>query len=444
MRTGVKLGRWALIVGVALAALATSAGTARANGVRARMRKIVLIAGTMNGHDKNTHEYEKSVILLKWLLDTSPDLRNVRTEAHFHGWPRDERTLDDADTIVLITDGSDRKEDDHPLYVGDRMKTLAKQMRRGCGLIQFHWSTFAPSRFHDQITEWIGGYFDYEKGNTPNHWYSAIQTYTAPVTLPTPEHPISRGVKPFALQEEFYYRLRFRSGDAHVTPIVLSRPPNETQSYPVGWAVQRTDGGRGFGFTGGHFYQNWWLPDYRKLILNAIAWTAGVDVPTGGVESHLDKPIKALILTGYHHPGHDWRNLTAALIQTLEQDPRIQADVTENIEDLATSKISQYDLLVLNYNNWDKPGLSYASKENFVRYLNGGGGLVLVHFANGAFNYTLPNKDFGLERIPHTHRPPRLDARPAERARRLRPVPCRHYGREKPHYRWFTAVRYHG
>jgi quinoprotein glucose dehydrogenase len=98
-------------------------------------------------------------------------------------------------------------------------------------------------------------------------------------------------------------------------------------------------------------------------------------------------------LTGYHHPGHDWRQLTAALIQTLEQDPRMQADVTENIEDLATSKINPYDLLVLNYNNWDKPGLSDAAKENFVRYLNGGGGLALIHFANGAFNYTLPGKE---------------------------------------------------
>jgi quinoprotein glucose dehydrogenase len=358
----------------------------------AGMHKIVLIAGSMTGHDKYTHEYERSVILLKYLLDTAANLKNVRTEAYFHGWPQDEHVLDDANTIVLVTDGSDRNEQDHPLYVGDRIQTLERQMRRGCGFVQFHWSTFAPSRFHDRITEWIGGYFDYETGSAPNHWYSAIQTYTGPTRLGTEGHPICRGVRPFTVEEEFYYRIRFRQDDPRVTPILLTRPPHETQDYPVGWAVQRQDGGRGFGFTGGHFYKNWWLPDFRKLILNAIVWTAGMEVPPNGVETRLDPPVRALVLTGHHHPGHDWRQLTAALIQTLEQDPRVNVDVTENIEDLASSGIDGYNLLVMNYNNWELPGLSDAAKAGFVRYLQNGGGLELIHFANGAFNYTLPNK----------------------------------------------------
>ena len=372
-------------------ALSVSREEVRADTV-VRVRKIVLIAGLMTGHDKQAHEYEKSVILLKTLLDTAPNLKNVRTEACFHGWPEDERTLDDADTIVFVTDGSDRKEADHPLYVGNRLKVIEKQMRRGCGLMEFHWSTFAPARFEDQITDWVGGYFDYEHGSAPNHWYSAIQNYTSPVKLGSVSIPILRGVRPFSVEEEFYYRMRFRPDDARVTPILLSRPPGEAQEFPVAWAVQRKDGGRGFGYTGGHYFKNWWLPDYRRLLLNAIVWTAGIEVPAGGVESHLDRPVKALILTGYHHPGHDWRQLTAALVQTLEQDPRMQVDVTEQIEDLATPKVAGYDLLVMNYNNWDRPGLSEAAKDGFVRYLHNGGGLALLHFANGAFNYTLPNK----------------------------------------------------
>lgn len=386
---GVKIWGWIVLVCVGIG-VSTSGVRAEA---KARMHKIVLIAGTMNGHDKQTHEYEKSVILLKTLLDTAPNLKNVRTEACFHGWPADEHTLDDADTIVFVTDGSDRVETDHPLYVGERRKVIEWQMRRGCGLMELHWSTFAPSRYGEQITDWVGGYFDYETGSAANHWYSAIQTYTAPTTLGDSASPILRGVHPFQVEEEFYYKIRFRPNDARVTPVLLSRPPGETTDYPVGWAVQRKDGGRGFGYTGGHFYKNWWLPDYRKLLLNAIVWTAGMEVPTGGVESHLDKPVKALILTGYHHPGHDWRQLTAALIQSLEQDPRMQVDVSEQIEDLATPKIANYDLLVMNYNNWDRPGLSEAAKEGFVRYLRNGGGLALIHFANGAFNYTLPNKE---------------------------------------------------
>ena len=36
-----------------------------------RPKKIVLIAGTITGHPKEAHEYEKNVILLKHLLDAS-------------------------------------------------------------------------------------------------------------------------------------------------------------------------------------------------------------------------------------------------------------------------------------------------------------------------------------------------------------------------------------
>lgn len=93
-------------------------------------KKIVLIAGPITGHGKHTHEYEKSVILLKHLLDTSPSTKGkVAVETHFKGWPTDEKTLDDAATIVMISDGGDRNVTDHPLYVGERFQTLERQMK---------------------------------------------------------------------------------------------------------------------------------------------------------------------------------------------------------------------------------------------------------------------------------------------------------------------------
>ena len=51
--------------------------------------------------------------------------------------------------------------------------------------------------------------------------------------------------------------------------------------------MERPDGGRGFGFTGGHDHKNWGDPNFRKLVLNAILWTAGLDVPSAGVESQV-------------------------------------------------------------------------------------------------------------------------------------------------------------
>jgi type 1 glutamine amidotransferase len=372
------LGLAALLVGTGLCTAAEAP------------RKIVLIAGPITGHPKDTHEYEKNVILLKHLLDTSPSLQGqVRVEAHFKGWPKNPTTLDDTATVVLISDGSDRNLQDHPLYVGDRFAQLERQIKRGCGFVQFHWSTFNPVSHHEQITEWIGGYFDYETGTGPNRWRSAITHKEWTATPVTPDHPINRGVRPFKLREEFYHHIRFRENDPRLKPIV-SVGPGQSNEWTVGWAVERVDGGRGFGFTGGHYYENWWLDDFRRLILNAIVWSAKLEVPVGGVESSLGPRMKALIVTGHNHPAHDWNAVTAALLLVMEQDPRMAVHVTENIEDLAAPKIHDYDLLVLNYVNWERPGLSEAARENFLTYLRRGGGLAIVHFANGAFHPSLP------------------------------------------------------
>ena len=98
-------------------------------------------------------------------------------------------------------------------------------------------------------------------------------------------------------------------------------PPDSTRSQPdgshsgnpdvrahkgmpehVAWAFERPGGGRGFGFTGAHFHKNWGNDNFRKLVLNALLWTAKMEVPPGGVQSkvtaaelekHLDlKPAK--------------------------------------------------------------------------------------------------------------------------------------------------------
>ncbi len=71
------------------------------------------------------------------------------------------------------------------------------------------------------------------------------------------------------------------------------RLPEEREPQVVAWAVQRADGGRGFAYTGGHFHKNWANENYRRLVLNALLWTAGVEVPAGGVRSTWPAPASA-------------------------------------------------------------------------------------------------------------------------------------------------------
>ena len=53
------------------------------------------------------------------------------------------------------------------------------------------------------------------------------------------------------------------------------------------WAVERPDGGRGFGFTGGHVHANWSNNNFRKVVLNGLLWLAKMEGPADGVQSSL-------------------------------------------------------------------------------------------------------------------------------------------------------------
>ena len=64
-------------------------------------------------------------------------------------------------------------------------------------------------------------------------------------------------------------------------------PPEAPKRETVAWAVERPDGGRGFGIVMPHFYRNWKLDDLRTLILNGIVWSATGDIPTYGIRAKL-------------------------------------------------------------------------------------------------------------------------------------------------------------
>jgi type 1 glutamine amidotransferase len=256
--------------------------------VPAATKKIVLIAGKKSHGPvgNGIHDYPWSVKLIKVMLDHSNVAERVRVEYHLDGWPREERTLDDADAIMVISDGRDGNLFEEAPHFSSPAHTqlIARQMRRGCGFLTFHFSTFAPDAFATQILDWSGGYFDWETDGK-RKWYSAITTKEAEVLPATPGHPILRGVHAFSMREEFYYNIRFDPSDRALVPIwtVPALNGRSDKGNVVAWARERADGGRGFGTTCGHFYDNWKNDNFRRTILNAIAWTAKVDVPPSGV-----------------------------------------------------------------------------------------------------------------------------------------------------------------
>lgn len=268
-----------IIVSVVFALVVISAVKTLADDEQpARPKKIVLIAGkNAPGHGgPGQHFHEGGITLLKECLDTSANVRGIKTQVIFESrWPKDANILDDADTIVIYSEGWSG----HPLGKPEWMEKIRELMSRGVGLVCLHYAVVPPEGNEPEWLEWIGGYYDMT-GYSKNPFNSCV------VSPGAKEHPICRGWESFAAYDEFYYRIRFRENDKRLAPIMTAVLPKDgEQRETIAWAVERKDGGRGFGFTGGHFHCNWYIESFRKMVLNAVLWTAKVDVPQEGVRS---------------------------------------------------------------------------------------------------------------------------------------------------------------
>ena len=310
----------------------------------AERKKIVLIAGVKShGPEGNRiHDYPWSVRLLKTMLEKSVVRDQVEVQAYFNDWPNNPADLESADTIMIISDGRDGdigREAPH-LATQERIQQVDRLMKRGCGIITFHFSTFAPDNLADSVLDWYGGYFDWETDGK-REWYSKIETMEALVAPASQGHPVLIGMKPFEMREEFYFDIRFQLNDSRWKPIwrVSDLQATKPNGKVVAWAVERANGGRGFATTCGHFYDNWKHANFRKTMLNAIAWTSHIPIPENGIQSafvdrdaiaeHLQEPdlIEAKTESAdetvyadepyWYKPGHPVNSADTANIETL-------------------------------------------------------------------------------------------------------------------------------
>ena len=283
---------WSLCVSLlAFAALAIATSQpAAAQDADDKAKRVVFVAGRPS-HGYGAHEHNAGCTLLAKELQAA--MPSIKCDVHLNGWPADEKAFDGADCIVMYCDGGGGHMVNQHL---DQVDALAK---KGVGIVCIHYGVEVPKGpSGEKFLDWIGGYFEPHWSVNP-HWTAKFEKF--------PDHPVSRGVKPFEINDEWYYHMRFREGMKGVTPILTALPPKESLSRPDGphsgnpavraavldrkepqhmaWAAEREGGGRGFGFTGGHDHWNWGDPNFRKVVLNAIVWCAQAEVPKNGVES---------------------------------------------------------------------------------------------------------------------------------------------------------------
>ncbi|HYW97172.1 MAG TPA: ThuA domain-containing protein, partial [Bacteroidales bacterium] len=106
------------------------------------------------------------------------------------------------------------------------------------------------------------------------------------------------------------------------------------------------------------------------------------------------EPVKGLLITGNDHPAHKWKETTPVIKAILEKDSLSLITVSTNPDVLKDVSTKDYDFIILNYCNWEDPeGLTEYAKAGFISFLQNGGGLIVLHFSNGAFHKSLPGAE---------------------------------------------------
>lgn len=247
--------------------------------------KIVFIADAGTHGPRGNHEFVGGSILMARALHAA--FPNVHAVVHTNkAWPT---KLDHADAIIVLLNHAEPAATDPEIFAA---------VRKGAGFMAIHYGVEVnKGPAGDHYLDWMGGYFE-------TFW--SVNPWWTPKFEKFPDHPTARGVKPFGVNDEWYYHMRFTPDMKGVTPILSALPPLETApekssshggnpdvhadikaGHPqvMAWAYDRPDGGRGFGFTGMHLHENLGQDDFRKVLLNGAAWVSGLEIPAEGVPS---------------------------------------------------------------------------------------------------------------------------------------------------------------
>ena len=240
---------------------------------------LVLLVGSKPDHPYASHMYEFECRLLATCVSKNEGVSAQIVPA----WPPTEEQLKSAGSVVFYSApaGSVLLDNAHR----DR---FAQLMKRGVGFVAIHWGTGVgydkvsePQSHRDQFKNWLGGWF-----RRPP---CGIQTTRTDLKVVNKHHPIARGWEEWKIHDEFYLDPVLHKRAKPLLQVTLASKP-----HTVGWTLQREDAGRSVGITLGHFHHNFARDGFRRMLTNAILWSAKVDLPEKGAIVAVD--AKELLL----------------------------------------------------------------------------------------------------------------------------------------------------
>ena len=253
----------------------------------AKQKKVVFVSGN-SVHLWGDHEH---VIMCDELVKMVNESMSGKVIAEHLDTQKtsDWSMLNSADAVILISEG----ENNHPF--DSKTNILRKLNDKGVNIGAFHYALmFNKPEDNAVLDDIIGGH--YQKGFSYNPFYEAkfdIQN----------SHSVLNGVKSFGYYDEWHFNIAFSSDkNKKIIPLIKTAVPDKIRrrrSAPesvraelgkgkletIAWLVENQNGTRGFGIMGGHVVWTLAQKDYRKLVLNMIAWLAEVEISPNGYDA---------------------------------------------------------------------------------------------------------------------------------------------------------------
>ena len=228
----------------------------------------ILFIGANPDHPYGSHMYMHTCGMLAKCVELTPGTETFVS----NGWPAEAKTLEGVKTIVVYSSPAAEK-----LLEGPNQGAMDDLMKKGVGLVTIHWA----SSVNEKNFERLGPTWLNYLGGT---WVSNVGLGggKSPLKQLIPDHPICRGWKEYEINDEFYLNPVIKQAKPLLQVQDRKKDKDDKivkKDVVVGWVYERPDGGRAFGTTLGHPYNNFRIEAFRRMIVNGILWTAKVEVP---------------------------------------------------------------------------------------------------------------------------------------------------------------------
>jgi type 1 glutamine amidotransferase len=124
----------------------------------------------------------------------------------------------------------------------------------------------------------------------------------------------------------------------------------------------------------------------NRSIMRGILFPLLIISLSGGCTNHTKEDlIKVLILSGKNN--HEWQKTTPLLERIFNESGLFSAAVTERPDTLTCNELVKYDVLLSNWNSWPDNDFRMTGEweSDFLKYVNGGGGVVFIHAGASSF-----------------------------------------------------------